>query len=71
MRETLPATIQRILHSFNHAHLFNGPFERAISACTAHEDTFDRACKALLEEDVSSSRMYLDLSCLEYASFTI
>jgi IMP dehydrogenase len=33
---------------------------RAVAARTSHEDEFDRATKALFEEGISHSRMYLD-----------
>jgi IMP dehydrogenase len=33
---------------------------RAVAARTSSEDAFDRARKALFEEGISSSRMYLD-----------
>ena len=33
---------------------------RAVAARTSKEDAFDRARKALFEEGISSSRMYLD-----------
>ena len=33
---------------------------RAVRARTSHEDAFDRARKALFEEGISTSRMYLD-----------
>jgi len=34
--------------------------KRAVSARTSQEDAFDRARKALFEEGISSSRMFLD-----------
>ncbi|MGH4012438.1 MAG: GuaB1 family IMP dehydrogenase-related protein [Pseudonocardiaceae bacterium] len=34
--------------------------KRAVAARTSHDDTFDRARKALFEEGISTSRMYLD-----------
>ena len=34
--------------------------KRAVAARTTHDDTFDRARKALFEEGISTARMYLD-----------
>ena len=36
--------------------------KRAVAARTTHDDTFDRARKALFEEGISTARMYLDPS---------
>lgn len=55
-----PGDLQRDSNGRLFKESFGMASARAVRARTSHEDAFDRARKALFEEGISTSRMYLD-----------
>lgn len=55
-----PGDLQRDSNGRLYKESFGMASARAVRARTSHEDAFDRARKALFEEGISTSRMYLD-----------
>jgi len=55
-----PGDLKRDTNGRVYKESFGMASKRAVTARTSHEDSFERARKALFEEGISSSRMYLD-----------
>ncbi|MGH3794225.1 MAG: GuaB1 family IMP dehydrogenase-related protein [Pseudonocardiaceae bacterium] len=55
-----PGDLRRDQEGRPYKESFGMASKRAVAARTTHEDTFDRARKALFEEGISTARMYLD-----------